>query len=297
MLRKFNIFIKNWLADDPFTQSFAVAYCAVFSLPALLIILMAIASQFFEQRGVEQQVMHHIHNILGQNAADNISGVIKETQQGDRDRWAMIVGFVTLLFGATGLFLQLQRALNRIWDVEVKKSAGLLTLLKKRVTALGVILALGFLLLVSLAVTATLTLLGEWVAARFSPDWMLAISILNMGLSFGTITVLFGLIYKVLPDAHVEWRYALMGGALSALLFNIGEYVLSYYFELAKPQSAFGAAGSIVLLMLWVSYSSLILLIGGEFAKTTAEKRTGRKTRPTGIAKKKIRPTPGTQGA
>ena len=277
------------MRDDPFTQSAAAAYYAIFALPGLLIIVMAIAAFVFDQSRVEAEVLGHITNILGAQAAQNVNQIVTETQQGDRDTWAMIAGIITLLFGATGLFAQLQRSLNRIWEVEVKKSAGLLAFLKTRLISFSVILVIGFLLLVSLSLTAIINLLGEWISAQFSPSLATILSLVNMTFSFLTITALFTFIFKMLPDAIVSWRSAFFGGALSTILFTIGEYALNYYFKLAEPQSSFGAAGSIILLMLWVSYSCMILLVGAEFAKTHEQETSGLKSKPSVIAKKKKR--------
>jgi len=281
--------LGNWLSDDPFTQSAAAAYYAIFALPGLLIIVMAMAAFVFDQNQVEEVVLGHISNILGAQTAQSVDQIVTETQQGDRDVWAMIAGAVTLLFGATGLFAQLQRSLNRIWEVEIKKSTGWMAFLKSRITSFSLILVIGFLLLISLSLTAIMTMLGEWLSAQFSPSLALTLSSLNMVFSFLTITALFTFIFKILPDAIVFWRDAFWGGALSTFLFIIGEYALNYYFALAEPQSSFGAAGSIILLMLWVSYSCMILLIGAEFAKTHAQEKYGRKAQASPIAKKKIK--------
>ena len=278
----------NWLRDDPFTQSAATAYYAIFSLPGLLIIIMSLAAIFFEQNAVENAVLGHIGNILGNEAQQNINDIVQETQRNNRDFWAMLVGVVTLAFGATALFAQLQRSLNHIWDVQVKKSAGWFAFVKTRIISFSLILIIGFLLLVSLVLTAIITVFGEWVSAQLSPEWSVGLTVINLLLSLSIISILFALIFKILPDAHVSWKPALMGGFFAAVLFNFGEQALNHYFELAKPGSSFGAAGSIILMMLWVSYSCLILLLGAEFTKTYEEITTGRKAKANGIAKKKL---------
>ena len=281
--------MKDWLASDPFTQCGATAYYAVFSMPGLLIMIMAIASQFFEHARVETEVLEQITAVLGSNVADSVEKIIDETQFGNRDRWAMLVGIITLFFGATGVFAQLQRSLNYVWGVEVRKSAGFIQFLKARATAFGIILAIGFLLLISLSVTAALTLLSEWLYSSFPLIFVQSLSIINFCVSFLIIGFLFSLIFKFLPDVKVLWKEALHGGALSAVLFTLGQYALTYYFDVAKPQSTFGAAGSIILLMIWVSYSCLILLLGAEFSKAYANYTRGENIETKDFAKKKQR--------
>ena len=281
--------LVNWFKDDPFTQSAAAAYYAIFSLPGLLIILMAFAAIFFDQQRVEDEVLGHIRDMLGANTAQNVHQIVEETQKQNRDIWAMIIGALTLLFGATGLFVQLQRSLNRIWEVEVKKSAGWWKFIKSRLISFSLILMIGFLLLISLTLTAMITIFGEWISMRFSMDSARGLLILNAVFSFVSISALFSLIFKILPDAKVPWCAALKGGVLSTCLFTVGEYALSYYFEMAQPDSSFGAAGSVILLMLWVSYSCMILLIGAEFAKIMAQDEEGHKAKSTDISKKKLR--------
>lgn len=276
----------SWYAHDPFTQSAAAAYFALFSMPGLLIIIMAIAALFFEPQQVEAEVLGNIRDVIGENATRALVKIIEQTQTDNRGFWAMLVGGATLLWGAARLFVQLQRSLNNIWEMRVKKTARIVTFLKTRATAFGVILMIGFLLLVSLAITALLTLLGDWLAAHFSPALLTTVQIINAGISYLIIAVLFALIFKILPDAKVKWRSAFYGGIFSALLFTIGEHALTYYFKAAEPQSAFGAAGSIILLMMWVSYSCLILLLGAEFAKVYGEEKEGRKAETTEISER-----------
>lgn len=280
--------LKRWFKDDPFTQSAAAAYYAIFSLPGLLIIIMGVAALVFDKQQVEDEVLGYISSILGAETARSINNIVSETQRNQRDIWALLAGVATLLFGATGMFVQLQRSLNRIWDVQVKVSTGWVKFLKDRAISFSVILMIGFLLLISLSLTAFITLLSEWITLKLSGAVAYSLFVINTAISIFTITALFTLIFKILPDAIVEWRSAASGGVVSAVLFIFGEYALHTYFEMAQPASSFGAAGSVILLMLWVSYSCMILLIGAEFAKTYGEERTGRKAKPTDIAKKDI---------
>ncbi len=277
---------RNWLEDDPFTQSAAAAYYAIFSLPGLLIIVMAIAAIFFDQQRVEEEILGHIKEMIGRDASKSVQEIVEETQQEKRGFWAMVAGIVTLVFGATGLFAHLQRSLNRIWSVEVKKTAGWLAFLKSRLTSFSLILIIGFLLLISLTLTAFFNLFSEWLASQTSPDFAKGLMLMSNAVSFLIIAVLFTLIFKILPDAYVPWRASFYGGLLTACLFSVGEYALNFYFELAEPHSSFGAAGSVILVMLWVSYSCLILLVGAEFSKTYTQENASHEIKPSEIARR-----------
>ncbi len=275
---------KNWFSDDPFTNSAAAAYYAIFSFPGLIIIIMSVAALAFDSQQVQSLVSGQLSQILGKDTANNLFKIVEETQREDRDKWALIAGMLTLSFGATGLFANLQRSLNNIFQIEVKKSAGILIFLRTRLISFGIVLILGLLLLVSLSLTALITLFSDWITMQFSTSFTLLIAVITLITSLSIVTSLFTLIYKILPDADIKWRSALMGGVLATILFEIGEYTLNFYFGIAKPESTFGAAGSLVLLMLWVSYSCMILFIGAEFCKTYELSKYNRKIIPTKIA-------------
>lgn len=279
--------LRSWWLRDAFSQSAAAAYYAVFSLPGLLMIIMAIAAIALEQQRVENEILSHLRHVMGPAFSDNVKIIIDNFQRKNRDIWAIAIGASTLLFGATGLFAQLQKSLNQIWGVEVKKSANIRAFLKTRFTALGISISIGFLLLISLFLTAALTAISEWVSRHFSESLLYLFYIGNYFLSLGTVSVLFALIYKILPDIELKWRDALRGGFLSALLFTAGEYGLSFYFKLAKPESAFDQAGSLILFLLWTFYSCLILLYGAEFIRSSLDRNHERKPTPTDIAKHK----------
>jgi membrane protein len=279
--------LKNWFADDPFTQSAAAAYYAIFSFPGLIFILLSVAALAFDEHQVETLLTSHMIEILGTDATNTLNKIVQETHHNDRDKLALIAGIVTLSFGATGLFAHLQKSLNKIFQVEVKKSAGVMIFIRTRLISFGIVLILGLLLLISLLLTALISLLSNWITGQFSATFTTFISILSFTTTFSIIILLFTLIYKILPDANIEWRSAFMGGIVATLLFEIGEYSLNYYFNIAKPQTTFGAAGSLVLLMLWVSYSCMILFVGAEFCRVYEQVKFNRKVIPNKIAKKR----------
>ncbi len=288
MFKIFTQSVKNWFSHDPFTQSAAAAYYTIFSFPGLIIIVMAIAAFAFDEQYVEEEVLSGIQSIMGEQTAENVDKIIESSQRDNRNTWAIVAGLLTLAFGATGLFAHLQNSLNRIYEVDIKKSAGLVSFIKARLISFGVVLIIGFLLLISLSLTAMITLLNEWLAGQFSLSWSLFIVGVNLLVSCFIAVLLFTLIYKILPDAKIEWRAAIWGAIVAAFFFKIGEYAINYYFEVAKPASSFGAAGSLVLLMLWASYSCMILFLGAEFCKEYGLVKYGCKAKPTDIAKRKI---------
>jgi len=284
MLKVLKSTFQNWIKDDPFTQSAAAAYYSIFSMPGLLIIVMALAALFFDQQQVEQQILGQIKSSMGAETAETIREVVNETQRKDRDIWGLIVGIATLAFGATGLFAHLQRSLNQIWGVEIKKSAGWFKLVKDRLISFSLVLVIGFLLLVSLSLTSALAIFKEWLAGHLSEGMLLLLIPINIAISLSLVVILFALIYKILPDVDVPWSSAFGGAVLSALLFTLGEHAIGLYFGIAEPQSSFGAAGSIILIMLWVSYSCMIVLIGAEFSKAYTLHRKGMKALASDIA-------------
>jgi len=288
MLKILKQTFANWLKDDPFTLSAATAYYAVFSIPGLMVLVMAMVSIFFEHAHVEQELMGFLSNTVGDNVAFTVSELIDNLQFEKSGLLTIFVGVITLFFGATGLFIQLQRSLNHIWEVKVKKSASVFKFVKDRFISFSMIIVIGFLLLISLSVTALLNFISSWIVDAISPAFLSVIAVMDFVVSLSVISFLFAVIFKFLPDAKVQWRYALRGGILSAILFNVGEYALNIYFQWVEPASTFGAAGSFILLMLWVFYSCMILLMGAEFAKTSAEMETGKKAEANDIAKKAI---------
>lgn len=275
----------EWLRHDPFTYSASTAYYAVFSMPGLLIITLSIATLAFDRQVVEGQILVYMEEVTNQGVADTLSGVIHAEQNNDRSILTVLTGLAILFFGASGLFMQLQRALNHVWDVRVRKSAPVLEFIKSRATAFGLIVSIGFLLLVSLTITALLTALTDRLLAYLPAYMFVLVYALHFTVSLGFISLLFSLIYKVLPDVRLRWGSAVRGGIIAALLFAAGQYGLTIYFDTARPGSTFGAAGSIIVLMLWAFYSCLVLLFGAQFTRVYTEWRDG-EAEPLDIAKK-----------
>ncbi len=275
----------NWMLNDPFQMSAAVSYYALFSFPALLIIVIQTAGVFYDRATVKGKIIDEIKKILGPDSADTIEMLIKNAIIEDQTNLALLIGLGTLLYGATGLFVSLQKALNTIWGIRLKPSTGVFKMILDRIFSLGLIIVIGFLLLISLILTALIAAVSEWLTSNISEVFIVIIHLMNFLLSLGLVTVLFALIFKVLPDAKITWRSVWIGAFVTSLFFTIGKSLLGVYFSTMDPGSTFGAAGSIVLILLWVSYSCLILFFGAEFTQVYAS-HFGKGVIPTSYAKK-----------
>ena len=271
---------SNWWDKDPFRESATIAYYAIFSIPALLAIVVSIVSLFFGQEVVTGQISEQISEAMSPEAARQIEGMISNGIEAKKSIVATIIGAATLLFGATGVLVQLQKSLNNIWEVKIDPDRRQwLYTIKSRLLSLGIIVTLGFLMLVSMAVTVALVALSDWIAARFPDALTYVIEVINFLISLTVIAVLFALVYKVLPDAKLKWRHVIIGGFITALLFLLGKFALGFYFGKSQPASSYGAAGSVVLILLWVSYSSMIVFFGAEFTRSLV-RNIGHKVTP-----------------
>jgi membrane protein len=276
---------KEWNADDPWRQSAVVAYYAIFSLPALLMIIVTIAGSMFGQEAVQGKLSGEISDMIGPNAAEGVETMISNAYQQENSIWMTIIGVAILLFGATGVFYQLQQSLNIVWDVEPKEDSGIKKLVKDRVSSFGVILVIGFLLLISLMLTTVLSILSDFIQ-EYLPSYLLYVFyIVNFVVSLGIISLLFAMIYKILPDVEIQWRTVWVGAIVTGVLFVLGKFGLGIYFGNADPASAYGAAGSVILILLWVSYSCLILFFGAEFTQVYA-RRYGHPMEPSAHARR-----------
>lgn len=269
---------KEWNAKDPFRESAVIAYYSIFSLPGLFVVIVTLAGFFFGRDVVNEHLVNQITSSLGGDAARQIQDIIKEqqSQTSKASIWGAIIGIATLLLGATGVFAQFQKSLNNIWEVKADTSkSSIWLLIKVRLFSFGLILSIAFLLIISLMVSTLLAAFGDWLAAKFSDTLLVILTILNFIISLGILTLLFALMLKVFPDAKIKWKDVWVGSFVTALLFAIGKFALSFYFGKASPATAYGAAGSIILILLWVSYSSMIVFFGAEFTKQYADVHSG----------------------
>jgi membrane protein len=280
VLDLFKSTLKKWWDDDPFRQSAVIAYYAIFSLPALLIILISSAGLAFGQAAVSGKIADAISGALGKETALQIQDMIAKASLMKHSFVASVIGILTILLGATGVFTELQKTLNTIWEVRPKPSQPFLKILRDKLFSFGLILTIGFLLLVSLVLTAIFSAFGDWISVQFHIPATFLIHLLNESISFGMVTFLFALMFKMLPDARTPWKSVWIGAGLTSFLFILGKYGLGFYFGKFQPASAYGAAGSVILILLWVSYSCMILFYGAEFTKQHAFKKAGQMPGP-----------------
>jgi membrane protein len=269
------LFVKTftaWMGNEPFKISAVIAYYAILSLPGLLILILELVGSIWGREIVRGELFAEISAAMGPETAQSIQEMIADRGSENTSTLATILGIGVLIYGATGVFYQLQNALNDIWEVKPIYSNEILATLFMRLKSFGFILIFGFLLLISFVLTSFLSAFSKQLS-RLMPDGMLELSFaLDILLSLGFIYLLFGAMFKYLPSTHVRWKAVKVGAALTALLFLIGKYALAFYFGKAEPGSTYGAAGSIILVMLWVSYSSLILSYGAQFTKIYSDR-------------------------
>lgn len=275
---------NEWSDKDPFRQSAVIAYYAVFSIPGLLVLLISIAGYFFGNDSVNQNILEQISSTMGSETADQISEILVKSTQSKSTFWGSVIGIIILLVGSTAVFVELQTTLNLIWQVEVIPKKGILKILKARLFSFGLILAIAFLLMVSLAVSTGLSSMGNWMRT-YTYGYMISFfNVFNFIFSLAVISILFALMFKILPDAKIKWKHVWLGSVVTGILFTIGQTILAYYFSTANPASVYGVAGSVILILLWVSYSSMILFFGAEFTASYAKIYSG-VVPPTEIAK------------
>jgi membrane protein len=276
---------NEWNDKDPFRQSAIIAYYAIFSIPGLLVLIISISGYFFGNENVNQNILDQVSSTLGSETSIQISQILIKSTESKSTVWGSIIGVIILLFGSTAVFVELQKSLNLIWHVEVLPQKGIFTILKARLFSFGLILAIAFLLLVSLVISTGLSSMANWLKGYTDDSTIVFFNVLNFLFSFAVISVLFGLMFKILPDAKIKWKHVWLGSIVTGILFTIGKTLLAFYFSMANPASVYGVAGSVILILLWVSYSSMILFFGAEFTAAYAKIYTGI-VPPTAIAKK-----------
>ncbi|MBB3192691.1 membrane protein [Roseateles terrae] len=248
----------------------ALAYYTLFSIAPLLLIVIAVAGLVFGEQAARGEVMDQLSDLIGLQGAMAVEDLLKRVNRPEEGGWAAIIGTVVLIIGATSVFAELQNSLNRIWKVPPPKSVpvwhSLWAVVRRRLLSLGLIMGLGFLSMVSMVASAALAAMGKWWTPWLGDDFLLLAQLLNAGLSYALITVMFAVIYKWVPDVPIRWRDVWVGALITAALFSLGKSLIGLYIGRSAVSSAYGAAASLVVMMLWVYYSTQVFLMGAELS-------------------------------
>lgn len=261
---------NGFLNDRCLKLSAALAYYTVFSLAPMLVLIISLVSIFLGQEAIQGQIFAQINGLVGDQAAAQIQEMIKNVGLSGKTNAALVIGTVTLLVGATSVFVEIQDSVNLIWRVKAKPKRGWLKLLKDRLLSFSLVISLGFLLLVSLIINGLVLALSH-ILTHYLPDLgLLLIRGFNFALSTAVVTLLFAIILKVLPDAKIAWKDVRWGALFTALLFMLGRYLIGLYIETTSTTSTYGAAGSLIVILLWIYYTAVILYFGAEFTQAYA---------------------------
>lgn len=262
---------NGFVEDRALKLSAALSYYTVFSMAPLLLLLISLAGVFFGRDAIQGHVFAEMNGLIGAEAARQVQDIIRNMELSGKTNVTIVIGAVTLLIGATSVFGEIQDSINLIWKVKAKPKRGWVKILKDRLLSSSLIVGLGFLLIVSLLVNGALVALNDLLKAYFPDVTIIAFHIINIAVSFVVITLLFGIIFKVLPDAKIAWKDVRIGAFFTACLFMLGRYLIGLYIETTSAGSAYGAAGSLIVILVWVYYTAAILYFGAEFTRVYAE--------------------------
>ncbi len=262
--------VAAYMADYAMSMGAAIAYYTIFSLAPLLVIVIAVAGALFGREAVEGQIVTQLGGLIGQEGAIFVQTLLRSASDTGRGMVAGLVSLAVLVIGATTVFAELQRAMDRIWHVpESAKPSGIWALLRARLLSFGLILGLAFLLMLSLVVSAALAAFGQWTHGLML-GWETVLQCLNMLVSVFISTLLFAMIFKLMPSVRIAWRDVWIGAGVTAVLFEIGKLLIGLYLGKSAVTESFAAAGSLVVLLAWVYYATQIFLLGAEFTKVYA---------------------------
>lgn len=271
--------VKSWSDDYASSMGAALSYYTLFSVAPLLLICIAIAGIVFGEEAARGQILGQLHELLGSSGALAIQGLLESVNKPAEGIFATLIGFVLLAVGATTVLAELQSDLDRIWRAPARaKPSGIIGLLRARLLSLGLIMSIGFLLIVSLVLSAAVAALSNWSAAFMR--WEIVVQAFNLVFSFGFTAAIFAMIYKIMPSVHIQWKDVWVGACVTALLMGIGKTLIGIYIGKSGVVSGFGAAGSIVVVLVWVYYSAQLFLMGAEFTWVYAHTFGSRKHVP-----------------
>lgn len=281
--RVFKKAFLGFIEDNAFKLSASLSYYTIFAIGPLLLIIISLAGVFFGKEAVQGKLYGQIKGLVGNDAAIQIQEIIQNVSQTHQSVIGAVVGIIVLVIGATGVFTEIQDSINYIWSVKAKPKKGWLKFLMNRLISFSLVVSMGFILLVSLIINAIMEILSEKLFRFFQDYTIYLFYIINLVIIFIIITGLFAVIFKVLPDAKIKWKEALVGAGFTALLFLLGKFLIGYYLGRSDMGLTFGTAASIVIILSWVYYSSLILYFGAEFTKMYAIE-TGSRIMPSETA-------------
>jgi membrane protein len=270
--------VSEFLDNESLRLAAALAFNAIFSIPPLLLIIIKAAGFFFGEAAVSGELSSQISKAMGPEAATQIQGIIENAAVSESG-WALWVGLGTLVFAGTTFFVTLQQSLNSVWNLKVKPTNGVMRMLQERVFSFGIILSIALLMLISLVLSAAISILSGYISDLLPGLGVWVIKLIDFIVSVALITLLFALIFKYLPDGIIRWKDTLIGAFVTSLLFGIGKFLISWYIGTSDPGSAYGAAGSIIVILVWIYYSSMIVFYGAEFTQQYAQKY-GQRIRP-----------------
>jgi membrane protein len=277
--------VVNYHEDDSMSDASSIAFYTIFSMPAILIIALSIGTTFYERNVVQDGLINQVERLIGTNSAKEISEIISNATLDASSAFAKTVGVITLIFSATTVFVSLQTSLNKIWGVKAKPGRGIIKFIINRLLSLAMVAVMGFLLLVSLVLDAALVIFQGFLSRMMEGLTLQILQGINIFISMGIVTVIFALVFKVLPDANVKWRDVWVGAFVTTILFSIGKFLIGFYLGNSSFSSAYGAAGSLVIILVWIYYSTIIVLFGAELTSVYAEE-IGDRIEPTDTAVK-----------
>lgn len=262
--------VVSFLADNGLKLSASLSYYTIFALGPVLVITISLAGIFYGRDAVQGKLYGQINNLIGNDAALQLQQIIKNVEYSQFQTTGIIIGIVMLLVGASGVFTEMQDSINTIWSVKAKPKKGWLKFIRNRLLSFSLVISIGFILLVSLVISALLEAVNQQLTRIFPETIVVLAYILNLLIVLFVIAALFMVIFKVLPDATISWRDTFRGALFTSILFMVGKFLISFYISRSNIGSTYGAATSLIIILLWVYYSSAILYIGAEFTKTWA---------------------------
>lgn len=266
---------KEFHGDNGLKLSASLSYYTLFSMAPMLLIVIAIGSILLGKEAAQGYLYQQFEGLMGKLGAMQLQEMINNVQISGDTPWVTVVGVITLFLGATGVFIEIQDSINSIWSIRAKPKRGWIRFITTRLLSFSMVVGIGFLLMVTLVLSAMLSMLDHWLSTTFGSFVWLAYIISNV-ITVGTVLLLFSIVFKVLPDAELKWRDALIGSFFTALLFLVGKYLINLYLSRSSTVSAYGGAGAVILIILWVYYSAIILYFGAEFTKVYANEYGGK---------------------